>query len=220
MLQVERLSKHFRGPSGTVRALQDVSLSVAAGEFVSVQGPSGCGKTTLVLVAGGLLRPDEGSVMIEGQDVYRMPPEKRGPFCGVTRGFVFQQFHLIPYLSVLDNVSAPLVANAGPSAPGRAEALVRSLGLEHRVRHFPAQLSTGERQRVALARALLGEPGLMLADEPTGNLDSGNAEIVLGTLRDFASEGGAVLLVTHDRRVAEYAQRSLHLDEGSVVNDP
>ena len=220
MLQVERLSKHFRGPAGTVRALHDVSLSVAKGEFVSVQGPSGCGKTTLVLVAGGLLRPDEGSVMIEGQDVYRMPPEKRGPFCGAIRGFVFQQFHLIPYLSVLDNVSAPMIANAGPRAPGRAEELIRSFGLEHRAGHFPAQLSTGERQRVALARALLNEPGLVLADEPTGNLDSGNAETVLGTLRDFAARGGAVLLVTHDRRVAEYAQRTLHLDEGSLVNAP
>jgi len=209
MLTVVGLRKTFRGPSGRVSALADAALSVAAGEFVSVQGPSGCGKTTLLLAAGGLLPPDSGRVQVDGQEVYALSSTARARLRAEKIGFVFQQFHLVPYLSVLDNVLAPALALKDPSARERATELARRFGLAERLRHVPAELSTGERQRTALARAMLNRPRLILADEPTGNLDGENARLVLSSLREFARSGGAVLLVTHDPSAAEYAGRRL-----------
>jgi ABC-type lipoprotein export system ATPase subunit len=194
-----------------------ISLTVAPGEFVAVQGPSGCGKTTLLLAAGGLLQPSSGLVLVNGQDPYALSPEDRARFRAAHLGFVFQQFHLIPYLSVLDNVLAPCIALPPAGAGDRACELIAHFGLEDRALHVPAELSTGERQRVALARALLNRPKLLLADEPTGNLDRDNARIVLGYLAEFAKSGGAVLLVTHDAAAAEFAQRTLRLIEGRLA---
>jgi ABC-type lipoprotein export system ATPase subunit len=231
MLTITGLRKTFRGPSGMVSALADAELSVAAGEFVSVQGPSGCGKTTLLLAAGGLLPPDSGRVQVDGQDVYALSGEARARLRAEKIGFVFQQFHLVPYLSVLDNVlvpslalpfSCPLPATEGGSGEERSAVreraleLTRQFGLTERLRHVPAQLSTGERQRTALARAMLNGPKLILADEPTGNLDGENARAVLSSLREFARSGGAVLLVTHDPAAAEYAGRRLRFKEGRL----
>src|SRR5437764_5922627 len=198
MLEIRELSKTYRGPAGPVRVLQGLSLDVAAGEFVAVQGRSGCGKTTLLLAAGGLLRPGAGQVRVAGQELYALSEEARARFRAAHVGFVFQQFHLVPYLSILDNVLAPSLALAVPDAEKRAHELIARLGLSHRARHVPAELSTGERQRTALARALLNRPKLHLADEPTGNLDRENAAVVLGHLAEFAGSGGAVLLVTDD----------------------
>jgi putative ABC transport system ATP-binding protein len=211
MLEIRSLRKAFPGPMGIVTALDGVSLEVAAGEFVAVRGPSGSGKTTLLMAAGGLLQPDSGQVIVDGQDFYRLPAGERSRLRAHTVGFVFQQFHLVPYLSVLENVLAPSLAKPTPGSRERAADLIARFGLGQRSRHVPAGLSTGERQRTALARALLNQPRLLLADEPTGNLDDESGEVVLRCLADFARAGGAVLLVTHDTRAADFAERSIHL---------
>ena len=217
MIEIKDLRKTYLSRGNKVVALEDVSLRAEAGEFVAVQGPSGCGKTTLLLAAGGLLAPTSGSVAVNGQNPYALSPERRARFRGVTIGFVFQQFHLVPYLSVEQNVLVPSIAVPANQAQERARALMDHFQLAGRARHVPAELSTGERQRVALARALLNNPKVLLADEPTGNLDEENAEIVLEYLVEFARNGGTVLLVTHDPRATRYAHRTVCLRSGRVV---
>ena len=216
ILEITDVAKRYRGPAGPVPALTGASLQVAAGEFVAIQGPSGCGKSTLLLAAGGLLRPDAGRVRVAGQDPYALSPEKRATFRAAHIGFVFQQFYLVPYLSVLDNILAPTLALARPDARTRAADLIARFGLAARQHHVPEQLSVGERQRTALARALLNQPQLLLADEPTGNLDGDNAGVVLDALAGFAREGGAVLLVTHDRNAAGRAGRTVRMEGGKA----
>jgi ABC-type lipoprotein export system ATPase subunit len=219
LLEIDKLTKTYLSGSATVRAVDGLTLHVDAGQFVAVQGPSGCGKTTLLLVAGGLLAPDSGSVKIAGENPYDLPPDRRARFRARRVGFVFQQFHLVPYLSVLDNVLAPSLAADPKDADlrDRAGTLIAEFGLAHRQHHVPGQLSTGERQRTALARALLNGPSVILADEPTGNLDQENADIVLGHLAAFASQGGAVLMVTHDRDAAGRANRIEAIRDGKLV---
>lgn len=216
VLSLDNIWKSYRtGATGEVPAVRGVSMNLDAGEFVAVRGPSGCGKSTLMLIAGGLLAPDSGRVRVNDTDPYSLGGDARARFRAEQIGFVFQQFHLVPYLSVLDNVLAPTVATGGSEA-ARARELVDRFGLSHRVNHVPGQLSTGERQRTALARALLNRPKLLLADEPTGNLDGESAEAVLGYLTDFAGEGGTVLLVTHDDRAAAVAQKSILINDGKL----
>ena len=217
MLHLENLTKVYRGSARDVRALDDCSLDAGPGEFVAVQGPSGCGKTTLLLVAGGLLRPDSGRVILDGKGPYALSPEDRARWRSDSVGFVFQQFHLVPYLTVLDNVLAPSLAKGSADAGRRARDLIDHFGLAGRADHVPAELSTGERQRVALARALLNRPRVILADEPTGNLDGASADRVLGHLAEFTAAGGAVLLVTHDPRAAAYAQHTIRMVDGRLV---
>lgn len=219
MLEVNNLSKLYTKRGKTVCALQDVSLRVAAGEFAVVQGPSGSGKTTLLLTVGGLLAPTSGSVSIQGQNPYALSPERRARFCGSSIGFVFQQFHLVPYLNVERNILVPSIAVPSDQAWDRARALMDRFQLSDRAQHVPSELSTGERQRVALARALLNTPKILLADEPTGNLDAENAEIVLRYLAEFAEHGGSVLLVTHDGRSTRYAGKSICLHAGHIVSE-
>ena len=217
LLQLEILSKSYSGPDGTISAVDEVSLTISAGEFVAVQGPSGCGKTTLLLAAGALLQPTHGRVLLNGQDPYALSPGQRAQFRASNIGFVFQQFHLVPYLDVLDNILAPTLA-LGTNGNTRAHALelATQFGLTDRLRHVPAALSTGERQRVALARALLNQPKLLLADEPTGNLDEENGQVVLRCLAEFAHAGAAVLLVTHEPRVGEHAGRIVKMQGGKI----
>jgi putative ABC transport system ATP-binding protein len=217
LLEVSNLTKRYAGPTGAVQALDGVSLTLEAGQFVSVRGPSGCGKTTLLLVIGSLLRPSAGSVRFDGQDPYQLVPGHRAAFRSRHIGFVFQQFHLVPYLTVTENILAPVLASAVPNPQQRVQELIRQFRLEHRARHVPAMLSTGERQRAAIARATLNRPGLLLADEPTGNLDSESAKIVLTHLAEFAAAGGTVLLMTHDDRASGYAQRQLRMEGGKLV---
>ncbi len=218
LLQAKELTKHYPGQNGTpVEALRSVSLEMAPGDFAAVQGPSGCGKSTLLLTAGALLQPTNGQVKIDGADPYGLSPEERAKFRAKNIGFVFQQFHLVPYLSVRDNILVPTLTGESDAGPERADALLDQLQLTHRANHPPAQLSTGERQRTALARALLNKPQLLLADEPTGNLDRKNADIVLGHLRGFADDGGAVLLVTHDPHAANKASRAIQIEDGRLV---
>ncbi|MGA2031073.1 MAG: ABC transporter ATP-binding protein [Thermoguttaceae bacterium] len=224
MLEIRDLSKRYASPArsaaGPIAALDGVSLSLEPGEFVAVQGPSGSGKTTLLLAAGGLLAPSGGTITFRGQDVYAMSPAARARWRAQCVGFVFQQFHLIPYLSVIDNVLAPALACPIPNARTRAEELLEQCGLSARASHVPAELSTGEQQRTALARALVHGPQLLLCDEPTGNLDEQIARAVLGCLVEFHRRGGAVLLVTHNAAAAAMARRSLTLQSGRLVSRP
>lgn len=218
-LELEELSKSFKSGSNQVHAVDGVSLTVEAGEFLAIKGPSGCGKSTLLLMVGGLLSPDSGRVLIEGADPYALSTDQRAHFRSTQIGFVFQQFHLVPYLNVLDNVLVPAIATGLSNANDRAHELIASFGLEHRLHHTPAELSTGEKQRVALARALFHHPKVLLADEPTGNLDSENSEIVLQALSQFAKDGGCVLMVTHDDQAVKSAQRVLGINAGRLINE-
>lgn len=207
MLLIESVVKTYRKGSRRITALAPVDLTVRAGEFVAVQGPSGSGKTTCLLIAGGLLHPDSGTVRLDGQDLYAMTRNQLAAFRSRNIGIVFQQYHLIPYLSVLENILAPEAAGGRTNGNARGRELAERFGLGHRLDHTPAELSSGEKQRAALARALLFRPKILLADEITGNLDHVNAQIVLGYLREYVKTGGAVLLMTHDRESARQADR-------------
>jgi len=217
LFAAQQLTKRYHGRAGEVLALDNVSLSVEAGRFLAVVGPSGCGKSTLLLIAGGLLAPDAGTVEIAGTNPYKMSADERAHFRAANIGFVFQQFHLVPYLTVLENVLAPTFAMASADAPARAEELLDRFGLGDRRGHLPSELSSGERQRTALARALLNRPKLILADEPTGNLDRENAAAVLKYLSEFAHDGGAVLLVTHDLEAVRHADEVAQIERGRLA---
>ncbi len=212
MLQLDNVSKSYSKSGNIINALKPTELYVEKGEFVAVKGPSGSGKTTLLLVAGGLLHPEEGQVFINGENLYEKNADERSEFRSLNIGFVFQQYHLVPYLTVFENILAPSIANSKTDVQERAKFLVNHFGMEHRKDHTPGELSAGEKQRTALARALLFNPGLLLADEITGNLDARNAGVVLEYLNEFASNGGSVLLVTHDMEAAKHADREIELD--------
>lgn len=217
MLRLQEVAKTYSVKQREVQAIAGISLTIEAGQAVAVQGPSGCGKSTLLLVCGGLLRPTRGTVQVADQEPYRLSANQRSRFRAQCIGFVFQQFHLVPYLNVAQNILAANVPNRQPQAEERAEALIRRFGLEDRRHHVPAELSVGQRQRVALARALFHQPKLVLADEPTGNLDPDNAAVVLDALRQYADAGAAVLMVTHDPQAAQRAHRVLRMEQGRLV---
>ena len=219
MIHLEQVSKVYRGLDGPVHALSEVALDVEAGQFVVVRGPSGCGKSTLLGVVGGLSMPTSGQVRVAGEDVVGMSGGARARFRARQIGFVFQMFHLLPYLSVLENVVAAAMPQESAPPQARAEELLQRFHLAHRLRHRPSELSTGECQRVAIARALINRPSLILADEPTGNLDPENAEAVLDLLAGFHREGGTVLLVTHQELAAKRAQRVVRLRDGRIVSE-
>ena len=219
VLQITGLRKSYPTRwGGPVAALRGIDLTLRPGDFLALRGPSGCGKTTLLLCAGALLRPDSGAVRIGGSDPYGLPAGARSAFRAAKVGFVFQSFHLVPYLSVLDNVLLCALAGGAHAGLGsKALALLEKFGLAHRLLHRPAELSIGEQQRVALVRAVAGGARLILADEPTGNLDAGNGRILLDHLTDFAAGGGAVLMVTHDPAASEHAAIRRDMLDGSLV---
>jgi putative ABC transport system ATP-binding protein len=218
MIHLEDVSKVFRPINGSpVHALSGVNLGVSPGQFVVVRGPSGSGKSTLLSLIGGLARPTSGRVVVAGQDLPAMSPSARASFRARRIGFVFQTFHLLPYLTVLENVLLAAPAGQQATSRGRARELLQKSGLGHRTGHRAAELSTGESQRVAIARALVNAPGLVLADEPTGNLDPDNAGAVLDLLSDFHRGGGTVLLVTHQEAADRYADAIVLLRDGKVV---
>ncbi len=220
MILAQDIRKAYGRGDKRVMAIDGVSLQVGPGEFVVVRGPSGCGKTTLLLTLGGLLAPDDGTVQLDGRDPYNMPATDRDAFRAANVGFVFQQFYLVGYLNVRDNVLAPLVAGQVENSLSRGEDLIRQFNLEDRQNHYPAELSTGEKQRVAMARAMLKSPGCMLADEPTGNLDEQNARIVVDALKHYARTGAAVIMVTHDPRWEDDSDRIIRLEYGRVISPP
>jgi len=211
MLIFKNTTKLYHKDNQTIRALDDFSLSVSRGDFIAIKGPSGCGKTTLLLAAGGLLHPNSGKVIIDGTDIYDLTTEQRASFRAQNIGFVFQQYHLIPYLTVLENIQAPSLAQKRDVPESRLKELVGILGLTNRLKHIPAELSAGEKQRTALARALLFNPCILLADEITGNLDEANIDIVMNCLADYNRSGGTILLVTHDNEVSQKANRMVSL---------
>jgi putative ABC transport system ATP-binding protein len=216
MLDLRDIGKTFATRHGAVRVLAHAHMQVAAGECVAVQGSSGCGKTTLLLIAGGLLRPDAGLLQCDGQSVYALDRTARAIWRGRMIGFVFQQFHLVPYLSVFENISVGSVT-LGADLRERARELAAQFGLTARLLHRPDALSIGERQRTALARALAPAPRVVLADEPTGNLDDDNAAIVLRQLRAYADAGNSVVIVTHSAAAAACAHRVLRLRDGMLA---
>ena len=219
MLQLTDITKKYTKENRTILALNGVTLKAAEGEFVVVSGASGSGKTTLLLAAGGLLKPSSGKIQINGANIYDLTQEERSVFRANNIGFVFQQYHLIPYLTILENVKVPMLANKTNISDDEVIELIDSLGLKDRLHHTPAELSAGEKQRTALARALLFKPKILLADEITGNLDPENIEIVMKRLADFKSSGGTILLVTHDKEVSKKADRVIYLEKGEVLKN-
>ena len=197
-------------------ALDSVNLEVARGEWLSVMGPSGSGKTTLLNILGGLDHPTGGQLFIDGTEMTRLTPKELARFRRETVGLVFQQFHLVPYLTALENV---MLAQYFHSMPDEAEAhtALETVGLGERLQHLPAQLSGGEQQRVCIARALINQPKIILADEPTGNLDEANEEMVLDLFRRLHAQGHTLIVVTHDARVGRLADRLIALEHGRVV---
>jgi len=218
LLQAKALTREF--DDGQVKALRGVDFSIGEGEFVAITGPSGCGKSTLLQLLGALDRPSSGDLLYRGESVPDLLDPARYRACEI--GFIFQAFHLLPTFTALENVQLPMFeSDRSPSERReRAAELLRLVGLENRLAHFPSKLSGGERQRVAIARSLANEPTLLLADEPTGNLDSENAHSVLDLIIRLQQEQGrTMVLVTHDPTIAERAGRTLRMMDGRIVSD-
>jgi putative ABC transport system ATP-binding protein len=218
MIEVNALSKSWQKPDQPpVRALEDVSLSVAAGEFVAVLGPSGSGKTTLMNVLGLLLRPDSGEYRLDGEPVDRLPDDALASIRNRVIGFVFQSYHLLPRMTALENVWQPLLYSARRDYEYRARAVLDRVGLSDRAHHYPSELSGGQQQRVAIARAVVNEPSLLLADEPTGNLDPAAARAIVDLFSSLNRAGTTIVLITHDREIARYADRIFQIRDGRAA---
>ncbi|MEO6799460.1 MAG: ABC transporter ATP-binding protein [Rhodanobacter sp.] len=216
------IRKVFQTDEVETHALSDVHLNVQRGEYVSISGPSGCGKTTLLSILGLLDTASEGSYVLNGHDVAVLNAAARARIRNAEIGFIFQAFNLIGDLSVQENVELPLTYRSGVDAGerrARVQDALEHVGMAHRTRHYPAQLSGGQQQRVAVARALVGKPAILLADEPTGNLDSRNGEAVMTLLDDLHKAGATICMVTHDARYAELAQRKIRMFDGRVVDE-
>ena len=221
MIKIENVKKVFRTEDVETWALREVSLEVKAGEFVAIMGPSGCGKSTLLNILGLLSSPSEGTYMLDGKDVSTLSESDRIKLRKGALGFVFQSFNLIDELNVSENIELPLLY-MGVSAKDRKEAVkavIDRVAMGHRAKHFPAQLSGGQQQRVAIARAVISNPKLILADEPTGNLDSKNGREVMELLKELHREGTTIVMVTHSQRDASYADRVVNLFDGQIVNE-
>ncbi len=213
-LNIQDISKNYSMAGEKVSVLRNNSLDMDSGKIHAVVGPSGCGKSTLLMICGGLIQPDSGKIMVGGEQLSGL----RSAVCASRRaelvGFVFQRFHLMPYLNVEQNIMAACLARNVEDPRGRCDELIQRLGLSHRRLHIPSRLSAGEQQRVALGRALMNRPGLLVADEPTGNLDEESSNQLLSLFREFTTEGGLVILATHDRNVASFADRLYTYSDG------
>jgi len=220
LIQIEDLTKVFYTEEIETHALSGVHLSVNKGEYVAMSGPSGCGKSTLLSIIGLLDTPTSGHYSLNGRKVESLNFANRSRIRNQEIGFIFQSFNLIGDLTVFENVELPLTYRSNMATTCRKELVMGALervGMAHRVRHYPSQLSGGQQQRVAVARALSGKPSLLLADEPTGNLDSHNGEAVMQLLQELHRDGATICMVTHDPRFAKHAQREIHLFDGKVV---
>ena len=220
ILRVEHLSKVYGKGETQVCALNDVSFSVNKGEFVAIIGPSGSGKSTLLPILGGVDRPSGGKVYVENTDIYRLNESKLAVFRRRQIGLIYQFYNLIPVLNVEENMTLPLLLDGHKVDEKRLSELVQSLGLQNRLRHLPNQLSGGQQQRVSIGRALINNPAIVLADEPTGNLDSKNSAEIIGLLKMFHKEYQQTLIViTHDERIALQADRIISIEDGRISRD-
>ena len=219
MIRCDEVTKIFRKNGSEVTSLDRFTAEIGTGEFVAVRGPSGSGKTTLLLTLGGMQRPSAGLVQFGGRDLYALSPADRAGLRSAEIGFVFQMFHLVPYLDLMGNVLLASPGKPGQAERQRAAGLLDELGLAKRATHRPGELSAGERQRLAVARALLNRPKVILADEPTGNLDPENAAEVIRHLGEFHQAGGTVVLVTHGTAAETHADRILRLEQGRLLAD-
>jgi putative ABC transport system ATP-binding protein len=221
-ISATNLTKVYGTGEAAVTALDHVSLKVDAGEFVAIMGPSGCGKSTLLHLLGGLDRPTEGSVEIDGKDLTKLPDQQLAELRRRRIGFIFQFYNLIPVLDAAENACLPLLLDGmrPAEANGQGVEWLRKVGLDKREKHRPNELSGGQQQRVAIARALVADPALVLADEPTGNLDTKSSDEIAALLKKVSGEWGrAVVMVTHDPRIAAYADRIVFLKDGTVVDE-
>ncbi len=221
LIHLDGVKKVFYTEEVETHALAGIYLDIQAGEYVSIEGPSGCGKSTLLSILGLLDTPTEGSYLLNNRPVENLTLSERARIRNREVGFVFQAFNLIGDLTVYENVELPLTYRGTP-AKERKEKVARALekvGMAHRMKHYPAQLSGGQQQRVAVARAVVGDPSIVLADEPTGNLDSSNGEAVMGLLRELHEAGSTICMVTHDPRYARHADRTIQLFDGRVVEE-
>ena len=220
MIKLDNIKKVFRTDDVETWALQNVSLEVKEGEFVAIMGPSGCGKSTLLNILGLIDNPTEGTYMLNGTDVSRMQENERTELRKGTIGFVFQSFNLIEELNVMENIELPLLYMGIPRSERRRRVneIMERVGIAHRAKHFPCQLSGGQQQRVAIARAVIPSPKIILADEPTGNLDSHNGREVMDLLAELHREGTTIIMVTHSQHDANYADRIVNLFDGEVVS--
>jgi len=221
MIKLQEVHKIYRTKEIETLALENVNITVEKGEYVSVMGPSGCGKSTLLNVIGLLDRPTQGVITIAGENTAEMSDTTLAYFRNRMLGFVFQSFHLVNALNVIDNVELPLLYRKGSSSERRrlAKEALAQVGLSHRTRHFPSQLSGGQCQRVAIARAIVGNPEILLADEPTGNLDSKNGAEIMNILLELNNQGTTILMVTHDNNLASQTKRTIRLFDGRLTGD-
>jgi len=221
LIKLEAITKVFYTDEVETHALSGVHLEIRKGEYVSIAGPSGCGKSTLLAILGLLDTPTDGRYALNSQDVSNLDHAARARIRNREVGFIFQSFNLIGDLTVYENVELPLTYRNIPAAERkqRANEALEKVGMSHRMKHYPSQLSGGQQQRVAVARALGGKPSILLADEPTGNLDSKNGEAVMELLRDLHREGATICMVTHDQRFARHADRTVHLFDGRIVDE-
>jgi len=221
MIEVNNLQKIFRTEEVETWALNDVSFNVADGEFVAIMGPSGCGKSTLLNILGLLDNPTKGSYKLQGVEVADLDENRRTDLRKGVIGFVFQSFNLIDELNLRENIELPLLYMGVPAKERRrrAEEVMERMNISHREKHFPNQLSGGQQQRVAIARAVIAGPKLILADEPTGNLDSVNGQEVMNLLKELNQQGTTIVMVTHSRHDASYANRIINLFDGSIVKE-
>lgn len=221
MIFVKNLKKTYLLGGEEVHALDDVSLSIKEHEFVAIIGQSGSGKSTFMNMLGCLDRPDSGEITLDGTDILKCKEKELSVIRNKKIGFIFQQFHLLPKLSALENVELPLIYQGMPTKKRREKAVkaLKAVGLEQRMNHKPNQLSGGQQQRVAIARALVGEPSLILADEPTGNLDSRSGKEIMMLLHNLHEEGNTIVLITHDNNVAMEAPRQVQISDGKIIKD-
>ena len=220
MIRLIKINKLFYTDDVETQAVKELSLTINKGEFVSIMGPSGCGKSTLLNIMGLLDSPTSGDIEIDGINVCGMSDKELAHFRNQKLGFIFQNFHLIPSLNVIDNVALPLLYRKGLSASERkskAEKVLKKVGLSHRMKHLPSQLSGGQSQRVAIARAIIGNPEIILADEPTGNLDSKTGIEIMNILHQLNTEGTTIVMVTHDENIANKTCRVIRLFDGTLI---
>jgi putative ABC transport system ATP-binding protein len=218
MIRAEHLHKTYNLGGGVIRALDDVSLEIGEGEIVAITGASGSGKSTLMNILGCLDRPDSGTYVLAGEDVSTLSKDRLAEIRNLRIGFVFQTFNLLPRMNALENVELPLLYAGGHLSRERAAKALSTVGLGDRMEHEPNQLSGGQRQRVAVARALVSDPAIILADEPTGNLDSKTGEEILKLFQDLNDQGHTIIMVTHDLDVAKHCKREIHIRDGRVVD--